>query len=315
MTGWRRSASAIIAVTLSVLLVGACAPEARNGAGTAQSQTPPPQPVSVQEYGTTLAGAVDPLESALKDLAKAKGYKGLESRVTTVETAAAQAVTELTQVTPPAELAEGHSQLVTALQAFHGELGNVSSQVGDRALCTGSAVRAGLGDADGTSALRDALAAMSAKLPDDRAALTLPSAGQKGGSRPPNGKLIRAGNTGGRSELTVENGGSTDAVVTLSKGRRPVISVYVRKDKTYTVKSVPDSSYTVFFTGGSGWDGTTRAFGRDCAFSRFEDPLEFRTTRDDAGGIYWQNFTITLQPVFGGTARTEDVDPDDFPDS
>ena len=70
----------------------------------------------------------------------------------------------------------------------------------------------------------------------------------------------------------------------------------------------------VFFTAGSGWDGTIRAFGRDCAFSRFEDPLEFRTTRDDAGGIYWQNFTITLQPVVGGTARTEDVNPDDFPD-
>jgi hypothetical protein len=134
MTGWRRSASAIIAVTLSVLLVSACAPESENGAGTAQSQTPPPQPVSVQEYGTTVAGAVDPLEPALKDLAKAKGHKGLESRVTTVETAAAQAVTELTQVTPPAELAEGHSQLVTALQAFHGELGNVSSQVGERAV-------------------------------------------------------------------------------------------------------------------------------------------------------------------------------------
>jgi hypothetical protein len=313
MTGWRGSAPRIIAVTLSVLLVGACSAELGNGGGTGPVQAAQPKAVSVQEYGTTLAGAVDPLESALKDLAKAKAYKGLDGRVTAVETAAAQAVTELSQVTPPAEVAGGHSQLVTALQAFHGELGNVSSQVGDRALCTGSAVRAGLGDADATSALRDALAAVSAKLPGDRPVLTLPSTGQKGGSRPPNGKLLRAGNTGGRSELTIENGGSTDAVVTLSKGRRPVISVYVRKDKMYTVKRVPDSSYTVFFTGGSGWDGTTRAFGRDCAFSRFEDLLKFRTTRD-AGGIYWQNFTITLQPVAGGTARTEDVNPDDFPD-
>ena len=311
--GWRDSASRIIVVISSVLLVGACSGDLGTGAGTAGSQAPPPDPVSVQEYGTALAGAVDPLESALKGLAKAKGYKGLDGRVTAVETAAAQAVTELSQVTPPAEVAGGHSQLVTALQAFHGELGNVSSQVGDRALCTGSAVRAGLGDADATSALRDALAAVSAKLPDDRPDLTLPPAGQEGGSRPPNGKLLRAGNTGGRSELTIENGGSTDAVVTLSKGRRPVISVYVRKDKTYTVKSVPDSSYTVFFTGGSGWDGTTRAFGRDCAFSRFADPLKFRTTRDDFGGLHWVNFTITLQPVAGGTAHTEDVNPDDFP--
>jgi hypothetical protein len=313
VTGWRRNASRIIAVTSGVLLVGACSVGSGNGGGTVGSEGPPPKAISVHEYGTTLAVAVDPLESALKDLAKAKAYKGLDGRVTAVETAAAQAVTELGQVTPPAELAGGHSQLVTALQAFHGELGGLSSQIGDRALCTGSAVRAGLGDADETSALRDALAAVSAKLPDDRPALTLPPAGQEGGPRPPNGKLLRAGNTGGRSELTIENGGTTDAVVTLSKGRKPIISVYVRTDKTYTVKSVPDSSYTVFFTGGSGWDGTARAFGRDCAFSRFEDPLKFRTTRD-AGGIYWQNFTITLQPVFGGTARTEDVNPDDFPD-
>jgi hypothetical protein len=312
--GWRRRASGIVAVMLSALLLGACAGELGNGGGTAQSQAPPPKAVSVQEYGAKLAGAIDPLESALKDLAKAKAYKGLDDRVTAVETAAAHAVTKLSHVTPPAELAGEHSQLVTAMQAFHGELGNVSAQVGDRALCTGSTVRAGLGNADATPALRDALAAVSAKLPDDRPDLTLPPAGQQGGPRPPNGKLLRAGNTGGRSELTIENGGSTDAVVTLSKGRRPVISVYVRKDKTYTVKSVPDNSYTVFFTAGSGWDGTTRAFGRDCAFSRFEDPLEFRTTRDDAGGIYWQNFTITLQPVAGGTARTEDVNPDDFPD-
>lgn len=297
--------------TLSVVLVSACAGDLGSGADTVGSQAPPP--VSVQEYGTALAGAVDPLGSALKGLAKAKGYKGLEGRVTAVETAADQAVTELSQVPPPADLAGGHAQLVTALEAFHGELGDVSSQVGDRALCTGSAVRAGLGDADATSALRDALAAVSAKLPDDRPVLRLPAAGQEGGSRPPNGKLLRAGNTGGRSELTIGNGGSHDAVVTLSKRGRPVISVYVRKDKTYTVKSVPDGSYSVFFTGGSGWDGTARAFGRDCAFSRFEDPLEFRTTRDDFGGLHWVNFTITLQPVAGGTARTEDVNPDDFP--
>jgi hypothetical protein len=313
MMEWRRRASGIVAVMLSTLLVGACAGEFGNGGGTAQSQAPPPKAVSVQEYGTTLAGAIDPLESALKDLAKAKGYKGLEGRVTAVVTAAAKAVTELSQVTPPAKLAEGHSELVTALQAFHGELGNVSSQVGARALCTGSAVRAGLGDADATSALRKALAAVYTKLPGDQPALKLPPAGQKAGSRLPNGKYIRDGNRSGRAELAIENGGSTDAVVTLSKGGKPAISVYVRKDKTYTVKGVSDGSYAVFFTSGADWDGTARAFGRNCAFQRHENPLRFRTTRD-ASGIYWHNFRITLHPVAGGTARTEDVNPDDFPD-
>ena len=100
--------------------------------------------------------------------------------------------------------------------------------------------------------------------------------------------------------------------MTLSKGREPVISVYVRKGKDYAVKGVPDGSYTVFFTGGADWDGKARAFGRECAFQRFEDPLTFRTVQT-ASQIQWSVWTITLQPVAGGTASTPDVDPNDFP--
>ena len=302
--GWHSSASRIIAVTLSVLLLGAC---------SAESQSPPPTPLSVQEYGTKLAGALEPLDSSLKRLAKANGYKGLDGRVADVETAAAQAVTELGSITPPTELVGEHSKLVTALGAFQKELGDLSSEVVDKALCTGSAVRAGLGNADGTSALRDSVAAMSDKL-KQRHAMTLPAVGQKVGSRLPNGKLVSAGHLSGRGELTIDNGGSGDAVVTLSKGRKPAVSVYIRKDKKYTVKGVPDGSYAVFFTGGADWDGKARAFGRKCAFQRFEDSLKFSTTRVGDQTLY-QTWRITLQPVVGGSARTADVDPSEFPSS
>lgn len=316
----RRGTCEVVAVTLSVLLVGACSasgggPQAPAPGTASNPGAPAPQAISVEQYSTTLTGAVDPLESALKRLAKAKAYKGLERRVTAVETAAAQAVSQLRQITPPAELAAGHPELLTALQAFSGELGEVSSQVGDQELCTGSAVRAGLGDADETSSLRDALAAVSAKLPEHPAALTLPRAGQKGDSRPRNGKLLRAGTLDGRSNFTIDNGGSNDAVVSLSKGKRkPAVSVYVRKDKKFTVEGVPDGSYTVFFTGGADWDGTARAFGRNCAFQRFDPTLKFKTTQT-ATGIFWTDRTITLHAVVGGTASTTDVDPNDFPDS
>jgi len=317
--GRRGGAGEVVAVILSVLLVGACSGSGGDTQaptpGTASNSVPVPQAMSVQEYSATLAAAVDPLESALEGLAKAKAYKGLERRVTAVETAAARAVTELSPITPPAELAGGHPELLTALQAFSGELGEVSSQVGDRELCTGSAVRSGLGDADETSALRDALADVSAKLPERLPALTLPSAGQKGDSRPSNGKLLRAGKLDGRSNFTIDNGGTNDAVVSLSKGKRkPAVSVYVRKDKKYTVEGVPDGSYTVFFTGGADWDGTARAFGRNCAFQRFDPTLKFHTTQT-ATGVFWTDRTITLHPVVGGTASTTDVDPDAFPDS
>ena len=326
--GWWSSAS-ITAATLSLVLVGACAAGNGEGAGqsqgpsptvtggtggTAPSQTPAPTPISVKEYSAQLTKAIDPLESALARLARARTYKGLERRVTDVQSAAARAGTALGQLNPPAELAKPNAQLVTALAAFAGTSGSLGSKVDERSLCTGSVVRAAMGNANSTADLRKAVASVNAKLPGDQPVLKLPAAGQEAGPRPSNGTYIRDRNRGGRSELAIENGGSADALVTLSRGGKPAISVYVRKGKSYTVRNVSDGSYAVFFGGGSTWDDAARGFGRNCTFSRFQDPLKFRTTRD-ARGIYWQNFRITLQPVIGGTARTDDVDPNDFPDS
>ena len=237
-----------------------------------------------------------------------KAYKGLDDRVTAVEDGAEQAVTELSPITPPAEVAKEHPQLVKALQAFGAELGDVGSQVGDKALCTGSAVRAGLGDADATSALRRALAAVTAKLPKPRPSLTLPAADQDFGSRPPNGRLIRAGDLDGPSALEIDNGGSNDALVSLSKGSKPAISVYVRKGKKTTVRGVPNGSYTVYFTFGASWDGSARAFGRNCTFQRFRPNGQDQLTFQNNGWV------ITLQRVVGGNSPTDDVDPNDFPD-
>lgn len=265
--------------------------------------------MSLQEYSKALAKAIKPLESALKGLAKAKAYKGLDDRVAAVESGADQAVTELSPITPPPEVAKEHPQLVTALQGFRDELSEVGSQVGNKALCTGSAVRAGMGDADPTSALRDALAAVTAKLPKPRLTLTLPAADQEVGSRPPNGKLIRAGDRDGPSALQIDNGGSNDALVTLSKGSKPAISVYVRKGKETTVRGVPNGSYAVYFTFGAAWDGSARAFGRNCAFQRFRPNGEDQLTFANNGWV------ITLERVVGGNSPTDDVDPDDFPDS
>jgi hypothetical protein len=299
----------MIGVASSLLLVTACSTGSGSGG---DDSPPPPQPVSAKEYATMLTGALGPLDTALDGLATANAYKGLDDRVSAVETATRQAADKLTPVQPPAELSSQHTQLVAALQAFEKEVGGVGEQINDRVTCTGGAVRADLGDAKATAGLRAAIGAAVAQLPGTKIAVSLPAADQQGDARPSNGKLLRSRGLDGEGLLTIDNGGSSDAVVTITKGRKPTAAVYVRKGKQYTVKEIPDGTYAVFFTGGTDWDGKARAFGHKCAFQKFDQSLGFRTTRTTTQTFY-QTYRITLQPVAGGTAKTDQVDPDRYP--
>ncbi|MFF5257949.1 hypothetical protein ACFY4C_03315 [Actinomadura viridis] len=313
---WRRATG--VAVTVSgALCLSACAGDSGASGGgktpASRASAGSPTPVAMEQYAATLKSAIDPLETELADLAKAKAYKGLQRRVDDVEAAVTQAAAKLRSVTPPAEAAGEHTSLVSALGRFESVVGGLGGEVGSQHLCTGAAVRAKLGDADGTGALRSAMAALQAKVPGARRSLTLPSVGQKPGPRPSNGALIRSGGGGGNGRLTIDNsGGSDDALVTLGKGGKPMMSVFVRHGKKHTVNGVPDGAYTVFFAGGTDWDRAAKAFGRECAFQKFEDPLEYTTTRT-ATQIRYSTWRITLQEVVGGNARTSEVDPDDFP--
>jgi hypothetical protein len=123
---------------------------------------------------------------------------------------------------------------------------------------------------------------------------------------------VRSGSRGARGALTIDNGGSDDAVITLALGKRPVYSVYVRKNKNYEVTGVRDGTYRVFYTTGEDWDAGTKSFSRNCDFERFEDSLKFRTTYS-ATLIRWSKWRISLQPAVGGNARTSPVSPGDFP--
>lgn len=171
-----------------------------------------------------------------------------------------------------------------------------------------------LGRSDGLTAVRDAANALTDK---GRAqgyvfGLLAPLAAEEQNRRLPNGQLVRPGSRTGRGQLTVDNGGNWDAVVTLAVDKRPAVSVYVRANAKHTVDGIRDGSYLVYYTTGTDWDAKARGFTRGCAFAQFNDSFEFVTTRT-ATQVQWDKWTITLQPVSGGTARTSDVDPDEFP--
>jgi hypothetical protein len=68
----------------------------------------------------------------------------------------------------------------------------------------------------------------------------------------------------------------------------------------------------VYYSLGVDWDHKARAFTRSCTFERFDDTFKFTTT-ETATQIKWVEWTITLQPVRGGTATTSEVHPNDFP--
>jgi hypothetical protein len=208
-------------------------------------------------------------------------------------------------------VATEHADYLAALRGLGGDLGDLGDSVEGRSLCTSSAVLAKLGKAEGFGAAKSAGGDLAAKgdYPADVVKVRTPKAQNR---RLANGAFIRSGNRNGNGRLTVDNGGKSDAVLTLVRGKSKVTSFYVRKGRKTTVRGVPDGTYKIYFTGGVDWDRGTRAFTRSCSFKKFADTLKFRTVRS-ATLIQYSTWTITLQPVVGGTARTDEVDPDSFP--
>ncbi|MGH3774955.1 MAG: hypothetical protein ACRDRR_04350 [Pseudonocardiaceae bacterium] len=127
-----------------------------------------------------------------------------------------------------------------------------------------------------------------------------------------NGEFVRAGSRTGRGELTIDNGGGQDAVISLATSKNPAFSVYVRNGSKYTVKGIRDGTYEIFFTTGVDWDRQNRTFTRDRTLQRFDDTMKFTTTKTSTE-IRWSTWTITLHSVIGGNANSREVNPNDFP--
>ncbi|GAB1818183.1 hypothetical protein [Herbidospora sp. RD11066] len=127
-------------------------------------------------------------------------------------------------------------------------------------------------------------------------------------ARPGNGKVLFDRISGGEGVLKIKNGTAKDGVVTLVRGKSKAFSLYVRAKSTASFKRVDDGTYTVYFTTGYRFSTSKRKFTKSAAYERFTDRLKFNTTSTQS--TIW---TITLNPVKGGNARTTGVNPKDFP--
>jgi hypothetical protein len=131
-----------------------------------------------------------------------------------------------------------------------------------------------------------------------------------------NGYVVKRRVSGGRASVTVTNKTGSDAIAVLTRAgskANPVLAVYIRSGKKAKVGGIPDGSYVLWDSCGSGFNWTMRDFYSPVEYKRWLDPLKFDTTAStrhwttywsDAYYNYsqghsrttthWTNWTVTL---------------------
>ncbi|MGW4897683.1 hypothetical protein ACWEQL_36365 [Kitasatospora sp. NPDC004240] len=279
------------------------APPPSSGSAT-PTRTATPTPTA-PPYGPVLTRWIDPVNTALAKLSASAGLDAFSTALQEVATAANSASTGLTAAREPATVSTARRQLVTALGQLATDLDQVRGDIRRKNLCATSAALATVGRSEGLKGVPAALQQMTAA--GYPTTFTVPQTGELQTRGLANGYVIRKGSLNGEGTLTVSNGGSADAVVSLAKGGKAVHSMYIGKGQKAHVDGIEDGVYEVYFSGGVDWDPTLKAFTRNCDFSKFEDTMEYTTGRTRT------TWTITLQPTAGGNAKTTDVPEAQFP--
>jgi hypothetical protein len=129
----------------------------------------------------------------------------------------------------------------------------------------------------------------------------------------PNGKVIKsnAKYLKGYGELEIDNGTMSDAVAKLIIDGTSAYTVYIKANSTYTIKNISNGEYRLAFVLGTDWDATTGTFLQSTEYSSFDEPFPFTVT-EDATTTYYSTYQVTLNPIVGGTATTQIVDPTQF---
>lgn len=132
----------------------------------------------------------------------------------------------------------------------------------------------------------------------------------------PNGtEILKRRRIGGEGKFTVDNGTADDAVVELVDAvtKKAIRAFYVESGKKFTESKIGPGAYHIYYMTGSGWVGSTRQFSRSGECGVFDQTATFAEQRNgDTGEVDYQEFTVTLHPVVGGTAHTSELDADVF---
>ncbi|WP_421658066.1 hypothetical protein [Leptothermofonsia sp. ETS-13] len=141
----------------------------------------------------------------------------------------------------------------------------------------------------------------------------IPIAQRYSGSLPNGTNIIPPQNFQGRGTLKVINGTGYDAIIKLidKASGRVQRFVYVQANQEVTLKQIGFCDCTLKFSIGTNWNPNTQRFSQSRLYSQFRESLNFGEIRTPAG-VRWMNYTATLHPVKGGTARTVPISERDF---
>ena len=111
----------------------------------------------------------------------------------------------------------------------------------------------------------------------------------------------------GDGELEIDNGTNSDALAKLITGGTSIYSVYIKANTNYTIKNITDGTYWLIFSLGNDWNSATKTFNQSTGYSSFADTFDFTTTDTE-----YTTYSVSLNPVEGGTAQLNDVDASRF---
>lgn len=118
----------------------------------------------------------------------------------------------------------------------------------------------------------------------------------------------------GLGKLKIDNGTSLDAIAKLvdTSTNKSVYTVYIKANSILNISEIRDGKYKLFFNLGNDWNKEIKAFSVNSSYEVFEESFDFTT--DDSGSEYTQysTFSVTLNPVIGGQAKTDSINATEF---
>jgi hypothetical protein len=283
---------------------------------TVRRSLPPQTAMSREEFQQALSAVDAALKPGFDAIGAAQTPTDLANALGAVQLNLDAQAGVLGNLRPPRPEVASTGQVITALRDLSNDLATIATDTKDASVCTGGTGLPRASSVDGAQEFRLAFLALTTADPGHPYTFGtfLPAATADPARRPGTGQLP-GGRSSGYGHLTVENQGTADSVVKVMSGGDLIRAVYVQAGGSATVTGIPNGTYDAYYTTGTDWDDGNRRFTRDCAFDKFDNPVDY-TTSSTSTTIEYSVWTLTLHTSdLSNSAPTSPIDAGAFPAS